>query len=99
MHELDTDVHGAMQWAGVYHEKRVVEFMSAKKRLPSWGKGIDDDVAIYVDGLANWVRANDSWSFESQRYFGKKGLAIQKTRRVVLLPKVQFARCVAGQKE
>jgi len=28
------------------------------------GKQIDADVAIYADGLGNWVRANDVWSFE-----------------------------------
>jgi hypothetical protein len=25
---------------------------------------VDREVRIYLDGLGNWVRANDTWSFE-----------------------------------
>ena len=49
---------------------------------------VDADVARYIDGIGNWVRANDSWSFESQRYFGTKGLEIQEARVVTLFPRV-----------
>lgn len=41
---------------------------------------------MYVDGLGQWVRGNDDWTFESHRYFGDKGLEIQKTRLMTLLP-------------
>ena len=41
----------------------------------------------YIEGIGNWVRANDAWSFESQRYFGPKGLEIQAARVVQLQPK------------
>ena len=41
----------------------------------------------YIDGIGNWVRANDAWSFESQRYFGPKGLEIQAARVVQLQAK------------
>ena len=46
----------------------------------------------YVDHVLNWVRANDSWNFESGRYFGSEGPRIQKERVVRLLPKRQPAR-------
>ena len=47
----------------------------------------DTSLLAYIDGIGNWVRANDAWSFESQRYFGPKGLEIQACRVVELQPK------------
>ena len=47
-------------------------------------------MAEYLNGcLANWPRGNTCWHFESQRYFGSKGLEYQKTRWVPLLPKAK----------
>lgn len=97
MHELNTDIPGAMKWVDEYHDKLAAKFLSSLKKVPSWGKIIDDQVAIYVDGLGNWVRANDSWSFESQRYFGKRGLEVQEDRWVNLLPKQPQDADVVGK--
>lgn len=47
----------------------------------------DASLLAYIDGIGNWVRANDTWSFESQRYFGSKGLEIQAQRTLELWPK------------
>jgi len=89
MHQNDTDVDGAMTWIGEFHDRLAKSFLLTKDRLPSWGGSIDAQVARYVHGLGNWVRANDQWSFESQRYFGTKGLEILKHRVVKMLPKVK----------
>jgi hypothetical protein len=48
---------------------------------------VDTELARYVDGLGNWVRASGQWGFESERYFGKKGPEIEKNRWVRLSPK------------
>lgn len=88
MHELDTDIQGAMNHIGELHDCLVDAFLFAKDRLPSFGECVDAQVARYVHGLGNWVRAGDQWSFESQRYFGTKGLEIMEHRAVNLLPKV-----------
>ena len=88
MHQFDTDVQGAMDYIGGLHDRLAGAFLLTKDRLPSWGEPIDSRVARYVHGLGNWVRANDQWSFESQRYFGTKGLDIMKHREVKMLPKV-----------
>ena len=40
----------------------------------------------YVEGLGEWTRGNEYWHFESQRYFGKEGLRMQKEREVLVLP-------------
>jgi len=87
MHQFDTDVQGAMEYIGKLHDRLAGAFLLTKDRLPSWGEPTDSQVARYVHGLGNWVRANDQWSFESQRYFGTKGLDIMKHRVVKLLPK------------
>lgn len=87
MHQFDTDVQGAMDYIGNLHDRLAGAFLLTKDRLPSWGEPIDSHVARYVHGLGNWVRANDQWSFESERYFGTKGLDIMKHRVVKMLPK------------
>jgi hypothetical protein len=56
-------------------------------RMPKFGEPVDTELAQYVEGIANWVRGNEQWSFESERYLGKRGPEIQKTRWVTLLPK------------
>ena len=88
MNQLGTDVHGAMEWVAERHRHLVDQFLEHVGKLPSWTPEIDAQVARYVDGLGNWVRANDSWSFESQRYFGLDGLEIEESRWVPLMPKV-----------
>ena len=109
MHEQNYSLTDAMKWISDFNDKLVDTFLSTLKELPSFGDPtLDKDVAMYIDGIANWVRSNDSWSFEvrqlfvdggnscakstnghtqCERYFGKKGLEIQETRIVNLLPK------------
>jgi hypothetical protein len=89
MNERDTDVQGAMDWVADFHTSLERRFDEVYKSLPRWGGAVDMDVQAYAFGLGNWVRANDQWSFESQRYFGKRGLEILKTRTLQLLPRVK----------
>lgn len=69
MHELKTDLNGALDWVSKYHDDIAGQFLEAFRNLPSWGKPLDAEVARYVDGLGRWVRANDSWSFEVCIFF------------------------------
>ncbi|KAJ7120736.1 terpenoid synthase [Mycena crocata] len=89
MHALDLNLNQALAWIADLHDNLVVQFLGAYKRVPCFrNPALDAQVLEYIDGLGNWVRANDSWSFESERYFGAKGREIQATRAVDLLPKV-----------
>ncbi|KAH7928468.1 terpenoid synthase [Leucogyrophana mollusca] len=88
MRELNIDLDSAMAWAANYHVELQHKFISGLKRVPSWGPTIDKHMQEYLDGMAYWARGNATWCFESERYFGKKGPEIQKTRMVPLLPKV-----------
>ncbi|KAI0062689.1 terpenoid synthase [Artomyces pyxidatus] len=85
MHHEKTDIEGAMCWVARYHKALEARFMELYDQVPKFGGLIDSQLAIYVDGLGNWVRANDQWAFESERYFGKKAPEIQKTRWVTLM--------------
>jgi len=87
MNELHTDVSGAMEWVAMYHKELESRFFCALRSIPRWEEPIGWWVVEYCDGLGNWVRANDTWSFESERYFGKKGLHIMRNRWVSLMPK------------
>ena len=83
-----TDIQGAMDWAYQYHKEVQAEFMDIyESKIPKFGEPVDTELAQYVDGIGNFVRGNLDWSFECERYFGKKGKEIQKTRWVTLLPK------------
>ncbi|KAJ7112783.1 terpenoid synthase [Mycena crocata] len=89
MHALDLNLNAALMWISDLHDKLVDQFLTAYKWVPRFNNpDLDAQVLEYVDGLGNWVRGNDVWSFESERYFGTKGPEIQATRVVTLLPKV-----------
>ncbi len=88
MHHNKTDIQGATNWVNDYHKELEAKFMDLyENKIPKFGEPVDTELVRYVDGLANWVRAVEQWGFESERYFGKKGPEIEKTRWVTLLPK------------
>ncbi|KAI0033928.1 terpenoid synthase [Vararia minispora EC-137] len=88
MHELNVPIQDALEWIRRYHTECLERFLALKGTLPSWGVTVDQDVQRYVEGLAEGVRGIDTWCFESQRYFGPKGLQVQQTRIVPLLSRV-----------
>ncbi|KAH8993902.1 terpenoid synthase [Lactarius hatsudake] len=82
MHQHKTNIQGAMNW------ELEAKFMDPyENKIPKFGEPVDTELARYVDGIGNWVRANDQWDFETERYFGKKALEVGRTRWVTLLPK------------
>ncbi|KAJ3514441.1 hypothetical protein NLJ89_g2384 [Agrocybe chaxingu] len=88
MHQLNLDVQGAFDWIGKLHDELVDKFLEEYKNVPTFkDKQATKECAEYAFGLGNWVRGNDQWSFESERYFGKDGLRVLTERTVVLLPK------------
>jgi len=86
MHQEGVDLQTAVDFVGNMCKQSIDRFNEDRARLPSWGPEIDRDVAIYVDGLANWIVGSLHWSFESERYFGKTGLQVKATRTVDILP-------------
>ncbi|PPQ69928.1 hypothetical protein CVT26_013253 [Gymnopilus dilepis] len=84
MVEQNTDVQGAINWLEQYAAGVHAAFLDNVANMPSWGEDVDRRVKIYIDGIAQWVRGNDDWTFESGRYFGNKGLEIKKSRVMTL---------------
>jgi hypothetical protein len=80
MREQRISLPEAMNWILEYGQRVVRSFNANVAVLPSWGPDIDKRVALYVQGIAQNIRGVDDWTFESHRYFGPRGLDIQKTR-------------------
>lgn len=87
MNQEGLDLQSAVDFVGDLCRQSIERFVAERASLPSWGPEIDSQVDIYVDGLADWIVGSLHWSFESERYFGKIGLEVKKTRTVTLLPR------------
>jgi len=86
MHHHGMNLQQAVDFVGDLCKKSIDRFTEDRARLPSWGPEIDGQVQVYIQGLADWIVGSLHWSFDSERYFGKKGLQIKKNRMVELAP-------------
>jgi hypothetical protein len=87
MDEEGLDLQSAVDFVGCLCRQSIDRFNEDRRNIPSWGPKIDRDVAVYVDGLANWIVGSLHWSFESERYFAKNGPYVKNSRIVHLLPR------------
>lgn len=87
MHEEGLDLQSAVDFVGALCKQSIDRFVDCRANLPSWGPEIDRQVAVYVEGLADWIVGSLHWSFESERYFGKSGLEVKRNRVINLLPR------------
>ena len=97
MNENGVDLNGAMDWVTTTYEQVLSRFQAQRSTLPSWGPAIDSEVNNFVERMCLWIRGHDSWSFESERYFGTKGMEIQRLRIMPLLPASVSQPSVAPQ--
>lgn len=68
MDEYGVDLQSAIDWIVDYHDQLGEIFIQTVKQVPSFGSAeLDRQVADYITGMANWVRANETWSFEVRR--------------------------------
>ncbi|KAG2047362.1 terpene synthase [Suillus hirtellus] len=81
MHEQGLDLQGAMDYAGQMCKDAIQRFDSNRAILPSWGKEVDRQVAIYIKGLQHWMVGSLRWHFDCVRY------AVPPDRIIKLLPK------------
>ncbi len=89
MKEHHLTVQEAIDWAGKLHASTVARFNQLYREVPRWGGPVDLDVQRLIDGIARWESGNLHWSFESGRYFGKRGLEVKETRTLYLLPEAK----------
>jgi Delta6-protoilludene synthase len=64
MEQYSIDRQTAMDCIGKLHDDLVEQFFATWKKIPTFGGPVDREIRTYVDGLANWVRGSDCWSFE-----------------------------------
>ncbi|KZS97418.1 terpenoid synthase [Sistotremastrum niveocremeum HHB9708] len=95
MDELDLSFQETLAWLEEYEQQTAAQFASNINNVPSWGPGVDAQVAELIHGLGTWVRANEYWSFQCTRYFGSEGPKIFDSRIVTLLPKREEAGVVS----
>ncbi|KIY47372.1 terpenoid synthase [Fistulina hepatica ATCC 64428] len=87
MNDRGLDLQSAVDFVGELCRQCIDRFVTERTQLPSWGPEIDRDVNVYVEGLASWIVGSLHWSFESERYFGKRGHDVKNTRIVTLSPR------------
>ena len=80
MAEYNLGVQDALNWLGTYTDGVISRFFSYLKAIPSWDPDTDRKVQMYIDGVGQWVRGNDDWSYETERYYGDDRLMVRKDR-------------------
>lgn len=68
MNQFGLDVQSSIHWTSRLHDELAEQFKEQWQKIPTFGDPIDQEVSIYCHGLANWVRANECWSFEVSWY-------------------------------
>ena len=89
MQQFNLDSQEAMDRAYKCHREIQRKFIGLIDEVPSFGREVDTAVSDYIFHMGCWVQANVCWSFESGRFFGNRGLEIQRDGWVELYPKVK----------
>ena len=87
MQEENVGVQSAIDYLGDLFHRYMCRFNEERAALPSWGPEMDRQVNVYVNALADWIIGSIHWSFESERYFGTKGLQVRKVGKAPRLAK------------
>ncbi|KAG6894979.1 hypothetical protein C0992_003675, partial [Termitomyces sp. T32_za158] len=66
MHHKGVDLNGAIRWIEDYYAELVQNFLNDLSHVVFFEKEVQSEVEYYLNGLASWIRGNDSWSFESR---------------------------------
>ncbi|ROV94058.1 hypothetical protein VMCG_08230 [Cytospora schulzeri] len=87
MREQALGVQQAIDWAGQLHDSKTERFNELYLQIPRWGGPLDWEVQTFMHGVAQLVSGNVQWSYESERYLGKRGLEVRATGVLHLSPK------------
>ncbi len=64
MQQFGVNVQEAMDHIGNLHDQFVDQFFEQWRHIPVFGGPLDEEIRAYCNMLGNWIRGNDSWSFE-----------------------------------
>lgn len=84
MNELKMNLDETVSWMSDLNNKLVREFLTTYNVLRR--SELYTQVGWYVEGLGNWVRGIDAFSFKSERYFGTRESELEKGGIIELLP-------------
>ena len=97
MEEYHLDLQQALHWLSGYASKTISNFLANSCALPSWGSKIDGAIKKYIDLVARCVRGYDTWSYETNRYYGDDGLRVQERRKITLLPRAPVSGYISRE--
>ena len=72
---MNSSITQALTEAIELHNAETRRFIELKNSLPSFGEAEDANLARFVAGMENWMRANVDWSLNTRRYQPGPGLA------------------------
>ncbi|KAG1725836.1 isoprenoid synthase domain-containing protein [Suillus lakei] len=87
MLEQGLDLQGAVDCASRLVAGAVKRFEDNRAILPLWGEEIDRQVALYVEGMQNWMVGSLHWHCGCLRYAGEDGHVMTQDPTMKLLPK------------
>ncbi len=58
MKEKHMDLQPAADYIGEYFKVLMDRFITKKAEIPSWGRKVDADVALYVEAMGHWIQGN-----------------------------------------
>jgi hypothetical protein len=99
MEEYHLDLQQALYWLSGYASKTIFNFLTSMHTLPSWGEKIDEAITIYIDRVVRCVRGNNSWHFDTKRYYGDDGSKVEEWRKMTLLPPAETGYITRDQLE
>ncbi|KAG8727175.1 hypothetical protein FRC11_013765 [Ceratobasidium sp. 423] len=85
MEHNNLGVQEAIEYVDRRIRQRVDEYVAAKDKLPSFGPGLDEQVAKYIQGIEYFVQGFIDWSFITPRYFGDEAKEVKETGIVKLV--------------
>ncbi|KAK0193511.1 isoprenoid synthase domain-containing protein [Armillaria mellea] len=84
MKSKQLDLQSAVDFINGYCETLLDQFEKAKEVLSARPEERYADAVFLLKAFGDWVRGNDEWCFATERYFGKEGREIRKSRVVIL---------------
>ncbi|KAH7334147.1 isoprenoid synthase domain-containing protein [Rhizoctonia solani] len=75
----------AIEFVNKLTRKRLDEYVETKAKLPSFGPGVDEQVAQYILGIEYCVQGFIDWTFMTPRYFGDEAAKVKETGMVNLM--------------
>jgi hypothetical protein len=87
MHEHSLKLQNVLYWLDEYAKITIVKFHKDRVNLPSFGPEVDAAVVEYINRTARCIRDYDSWSYETVRYYGNRGLEVQQSKKITLMRK------------